>query len=451
MSTEVRVGDDDGVRQTSDGYLRVTAATQDDTNLEVRIDTDNNVRFDTDGFIRITANASGGGSPVTPGTVPIPIEFGNGVGPRVVFTTPPQAVIDGTLAGVARIARFVDIYESDNETLWAENVKITGGEVTVDSGRDERRNIELTIADDSIVFGPDDLWYDKIVKPYRGLHIDGVNYVAPLGEFMIDQIRRPHFPTTISISGRDFTKKLMLDKFADTIAFQYSADIETTIRNLALNGGIPAEKLRFETTDYKAIGVDTSFDRYTSRWEAMKSLADSAGYELFFDAQGYLVYRQFVDPLTAPTIYGFQTGPNGNLVEFERTADDSRLFNEVVVGGNGQENGLIYGVAQNTEPSSPTRISRLGRRTMEFPVNYVQSDLEAQQIAERLLKVAALEQYNAGIQSVVVPWLEAGEAVLFVPDDIEDYEPTRFLLSSFTIPMSLEPMSADIRRIHIVG
>lgn len=90
----------------------------------------------------------------------------------VIFgNVPDPSVIAAFEAGSVRVVRWVDIYEKDNTTVWKSKILLTDGNVSVDSSRSERRNVDITLLDEDgdLGYGPGKLWYDKIVKPYRGL------------------------------------------------------------------------------------------------------------------------------------------------------------------------------------------------------------------------------------------------------------------------------------------
>lgn len=594
------------------------------------------------------------------------------------FSAPPADVLEQFESSSVQVVRWVDIYEADNVTLWRSFSDFTGGEVTVDSTRDERRNIDITFANDDggVPYGPGNLWYDKIIKPYRGvvmpptttdsylnlpgvignhlvvsrsalsdvtllqfavrvtfnslgvlqilcgwgsanatLRVDadnklyiaaltaasavlggaassaalpftadqvaagtkfwvkgalrildascayaysyddtndfdqvvwtelgtpqtgtnagaallytgstsslwGTNSVAAagftgklhagsetintpspenstikfslagqtaaastvtaltgqtmtvatsggspalifgavvnasevwataLGEFMIDTISRPRFPHEVKVTGRDFVKKLLLAKFANATAFAAGTNVAAVINAIATNGGIT--KFNFATPS-NTLSVATTFDRGSPRWDAIKKLADSISHEVFFDGFGYLTLRPMVDPLTAPLLYTFKTGPAGNLVDFSRSTNDTRLYNDVCVYGDNPSAPLIFAQSENTAVSSPTRIAQLGRRTYTYASQFFTGTPQAQAFADSLLSVMALEQYDMELTSIVLPWLEASGAVEVLLPDAVVGDPTRFLLSAFSIPMALGSMSGSVKRITIVG
>jgi len=368
-----------------------------------------------------------------------------------IGATPTVGALAAFQADSVKVARWVDIYMPDNTTIWRSNVAITGGNVSVDMTRAERRNIDLTIydADNTIAYGPGGLWYDKIIKPYRGVYLpNGDIWATCLGEFMIDSISRSHFPEDFQITGRDFVKKLQKAKFANTTAFSAGANIGTTIQNIATNGGIT--KFTFTATS-ATIPAVTTFDRGTERWQACSELATAAGYELFFDSFGYLKFRPFVDPLTAPISYTFQDGPDSNIASFTKATSDAFMFNHVVFYGSGNDNAMVFGEAENNLSTSPTKIAAIGRRMYFRASAFVATNVAATANAEALLNVMGLEQFDMNLSSIVLPWLEASEAVQVFTSRDEVGDPTRYLLSSFSIPLALEAMSGTAKRVTNVG
>lgn len=370
----------------------------------------------------------------------------------VVGDVPAQAVIDAFLADSVQVYSYVDIFESDSTTLWKSRVAVTDGAVSVDSTRDERRNLDITFhdPDNDLGFGPDEFWYDKIIKPYRGVILPADNYawVTCLGEFMVDRISRPNFPSLVTATCRDLTKKLKLSKLAVTTTFAAGTPVEDLIAAVAANGGVT--RVNLAITD-KTIPNDLTFERGTERWAVIKQLAESINHEVFFDNFGYLTLRPYIDPISSPLTMTFNTGRWGNIVNFTKQTDDTRLYNHVVVYGTSQAAPLVYGEAENNEPSSPTRIGLLGRRTYTYASEFITTNAQAIAVAQRFLSRVALESYDISLESIVLPWLEGGDAVEVVLPEAAAHEPTRFILPQFTIPLGLATQSGSAKRVSIVG
>lgn len=275
------------------------------------------------------------------------------------------------------------------------------------------------------------------------------SWEAQIGEFLIDRIDESRFPKDTKITGRDFTKKCLSAKLPKAMTYDSKTPLEDFVRSMAANAGIT--KFTLPRTGL-TIGSATDFDQGTERWSVMKKACETAAYELFFTADGYLTMRKQLDPSTSPVSLTFQTGPKGNLVDWSKSSNDTEIFNRIICVSEGTDEVLpFYGEASNTDEASPTRISRLGERTFIYTSPFFTSDAQCAGTAQAMLKVKALESFNVDFSSLVFPWTEAGEIIEFLDPDAAAYDPTRFLLSSFTIPLKLGPMTASAKRIIIVG
>lgn len=361
------------------------------------------------------------------------------------WRTPERAYF----GSAGRVYRRLDIWNSDGTPFYLD-APLVEGSVSVDMNRDERRTLEFSLDNESLEFrsDPEGFWYDKIIKVYRGVenHL-GEQHYFQLGEFLIDSIDEPHFPPVVSVTARDRTKQLMLSKFSAATQFGQGDTLEAVIAAIAGSAGVT--RRNFPAT---GITLDREFywEAATSRWDAVKELATAYGYELFFDPGGTFVMRLFVDPTTAAVLFTFLTGTLGNLSSYSLSTNDTRIFNHVLVTGTATNQLPVYGVAENNQTTSPTRIARLGRRTYPFDSAFVATSAQAKTLAESLLRVMALESYELSLDALVAPWLEAGVAVEFRDPDPVPSAPTRFLLSNFEIPLTLGTMAASARRVTMV-
>lgn len=385
---------------------------------------------------------------------------------------PPQGAIDAVVAAYTNVTRRLEIYEYDGNTLWAGaglGSRLVDGSISVDSTRDERRTLDCVLdnADGALRHDPyNGLWFDKVIKVWRGVKYWGFDpisglpiqktYEAQLGEFLIDRVDADNFPNLIKITARDYTKKMLTSKITASMQFPAKTAVEEIIKALAANAGIT--KFLLPTTG-KVVDSTTVFEKGTERWKVCKELADTAGFDLYFDATGYLVMREFLDPTTSPVAYTFQTGSTtGNLIKWTKSSNDSRVYNHIIVTGDEQTDpqldgstSIVFAEAKNTSNDSPTRISRLGDRTYFYSSPFFTTKAQAQAVANSWLSLKALEEFNMNFDALVVPWLEAGSIVEILDPDRTDYEPTRFLLDSFNIPLPLSPMSGVGKRVTIVG
>lgn len=368
---------------------------------------------------------------------------------RVLLTTPTPEVLAALEASVIKVWRVVDILEAD-ESPWRENVGFSEGSVTVELDRDERRmfSLKLDNFDGDKSISPDNLWYDKIFRIRRGVSLEGTNYEFNLGHFMVDQ-PNGGASSSLDISGRDYSKRMLNDKLEVITTFPTGTTIESIIKAVALNSG--TKRLSIPQTGI-GISAEASFDADTSRWDVAKQVANDYGYNLYFDRGGTLTMEEQQDPVTtAPTIT--IGGVANNAISFSPTANDGQLFNHIVVVGTGGSSDEIpvWASVENNEPSSPTRVERIGRRTKRVESALVTTEQEAMALAIKMLKVAALEQFSVSFSSLNYPWLDVGSIIELTDPDAGAADPTRFLLTSLTIPLGVGLMEGTCKRVTVVG
>jgi len=271
-----------------------------------------------------------------------------------------------------------------------------------------------------------------------------------LGEFYIDRISDSIFPKTVRVTGRDGTKKMINSKISQSLTFSTGTLVIDIISALANNSGI----FKHRIFPGKEVLTSTfSVERNSSRWQVAKDLANSFNYELYFDSNGYLVMEKFKDPTLGAIDATFETGPKSNLSKFERSTNDSNLFNKVVVIGE-RNNGQMpfYGEAVNTALGSPTSVSRIGERLRDpIVLGTFSSNQQCKDFAKSILKVSSLETYEANAEAICYPWMEVGTVVEILDPARLPSDPTRYLNVSVTIPLSLGVMSFSCKRITIVG
>lgn len=378
---------------------------------------------------------------------------------------PSDEVIDALIAGVVRVRRRVEIYESDGVTpfdipYW--DARLVDGQITVDRERDERRMCDITLTNDdnALELDPyDGFWYDKILKVFWGIkYYDAFGgelfWETQIGEFMIDKIEETAFPHVVKVVGRDYAKKCLVSKLKNSQTYTQYTPVENIIRSLAANCGVTKFALPYTGEGF---ALDTVFERGIERWNVMKQLANAIGYELFFRGDGYLTMRPYGDPTLSPLQWIFNTSPlDGTLVDYTRSSNDSRIKNHIIVVGANTTNldgftQTAFGEAINTDPASPTRVARIGDRVDIIQSDYVTDSVQAQTMAEQRLRVAALEEFDINFSSLLIPWLEAGDIVDIVNPRESIYVPRRFLLANYTFPLALGPMTGTGRRVTIVG
>jgi hypothetical protein len=272
---------------------------------------------------------------------------------------------------------------------------------------------------------------------------------AQIGEFMVDSLSNSDDGDTISVTGRDYTKRCLLSKFVNSTGYSIGQNIGTIVRSIAVNAGITKFNMPIITDTLQR---DLVYERGTERWKAMKEIADASNYELYFDANGFMVMRKYQDPLLTPPTLELTTGEWGNLVTASNKASDSRLFNHVVVSGESNDSTIppVAAEARNVLPNSPSSIQRIGDRVVEIKSSLVTTVAQAQELANTYLRVSSLEEFELDFTSILLPWIEPGEILEIEQERENKYVPTRYLLSNLTLPLDLGPMSGNGKRVTIV-
>lgn len=274
-----------------------------------------------------------------------------------------------------------------------------------------------------------------------------------IGEFMIDNFKERNRPRIMNVSCRDMTKKMLGSKLEQSLSFAKGTPIIDVVRAMAANSGITKMRL---PVSVKTLNARVDLERGTPRWTVAKQICTANNYELYFDRQGYLTMREFIDPSFGPISQVFKTGKisqGGNLVDYERSADDSRLFNHVIVVGERENDSLppYFAELKNTNSASPTNIARIGDRLMDPIIgNYFTSSAQCFETAHNMMKVAALESYQLSFSSIMYQWLECGEVIQIRDPDALPTDPDRYLLDTLNLPMALGPMSGTGKRVTIV-
>lgn len=309
-------------------------------------------------------------------------------------------------------------------------------------------------------------WFDMHLSDLNGTNANillknGINWIrnfastasweSQCGEFLIDSISEDNFPHQLKVTGRDYTKRCLNSKIEKATTFVASTKLSDLIKALAINSGIA--KVNIPVTS-ETLGSDMAFDRGTARWDIMKQAATTFSYDLYFDNTGTLVMSKFQDPSLSPSVIIFKTGPDGNLVSYSRSANDSRLYNHVCVYGDpaeGDEDRLPYfGEAINTDSSSPTNVDRIGDRFFSYASTFFTNDQQAANLANTYLKIHALESYDLNFGSITYPWLDVGFISTILDPDALSFEPNRYLLDTLTIPLGLGPMDMTAKRVTYV-
>jgi hypothetical protein len=369
--------------------------------------------------------------------------------------TPAQfraAAAEAINAAVTTVLFRVDIYERDATTIWMRDAPLIGGNINISNSRDERRTLDLKLDnyDGRLKHYPGGFWYDKVIKPYRGVRTPVGDYLLQQGEFILDSISRDDFPNHVTLAGRDYTAHLLSSQFERPVSFAQGQSLDQIVRAIALNAGI--RKLNIPPTNVLAYKV-FFFDAGTTRWEAIKQITEPHGYQVFFDRYGYLTMAPFPDPATGAEEWTFRgyasASGDPNLASYSKAVSTARLRNHLIVKGDSSTNGNVF-IELKVPESSPIAISKIGDRIEVYQSGFFKDNAEALAFGNKYLPTLAMEDYEIQTESPVIPWLDANVIVRFEDPDPDPIDPARFLLTDIDIPMELGVMRATSKRITLI-
>ncbi len=294
------------------------------------------------------------------------------------------------------------------------------------------------------------------INSFRAMMLAVMNWLNPVelilewetqvGEFMIDRISSQNYPHIISVTGRDYTKKCLSSKFLFATQFDSGQTLEDIIAAIAGAAGVTKRLLPIT-----GITVNKSFyfDRGVTRWDAMDEIAKAYDYQIYFDPQGFLVLEHQSDPASEQPDFWIKTGEGGSLITFTKSTTDTRIYNVVVVTGESSDSNIlpVYAIARNENPLSPTSIQKIGERVYQYTSSWITTTEQAKRVADSFLAVHALEEFEVNFESLLLPWMDAGDVIGFEDPDPTDDSPDRLLLASLTLPLKLGSMSGVGKRV----
>ena len=317
-------------------------------------------------------------------------------------------------------------------------------------GSSERRTLSgLTVYDEgNLAQIEEQLWYDKIFKVRRGLYVNGTRYQPTVFTGMLSTVDRKHFGKGAAVTLTDLSKLLNYN-FADSEEYGANDPLETTLRDMAIAGGLPAAWINMPSTGEDIGDSPVVYTQSDNRWSSMRQLAEERNYDLFFTADGILTIAEYPRLDDNAVDYLFTTGEGGNIGEHTKKQTDKPIRNIIIVtGAKIDDSDEVYsGRAENLTGDS-TSVDVLSERPETIEVTTLTSNVACQAHAEMLLEDYGREQFE--VSSVVIPdfrW-EANTIVQFDRPDPNGAEVNRYILDSFSIPLEVGPASINVSRMQ---
>lgn len=197
----------------------------------------------------------------------------------------------------------------------------TEGQVTTDATRSVRRNLSLTLVDADGTLTPTSRasllapFNGNEIKVWRGVtYVDGTYDEAPLGVFRITdvQVSRNDNGIQLSVSGEDraWWMGRLLYTTAQVIEPTNVVTAITNVINDRMGSSVPVSAT---STDWVSPRMQPGVDGWTDPWAFCRDLANTAGMEVYFDANGTATIAA-IPEIVGAAIATFDEDPNAGVM-----------------------------------------------------------------------------------------------------------------------------------------
>lgn len=330
---------------------------------------------------------------------------------------------------------------------------IANGSVSMDANRDIGRTCSLELMPTGTL-SADDI-YALISTPNieitvkRGLIIDGVTELVPLGVFSTDQAELSKSKAgTIKWSGSDRSKKIARNRFLDP----YQILIGTTLANAGTDllqsrlSGVACDFSNVNDTINATIIFEAGAN--SNPWKSARDLFSKYGYDLRFDGLGTARAIPIPDPSSTDTVFSFGSGETSMVLDGTARSSLEGVYNGVIATGEGTDVAVpVRAEAWDTDPSSPTYyLSGMGQVPYFFSSPLLTTLDQATKAATTMLARVKGRSQQLDWPAIVNPALEPLDVVSVTFWDTT----TTCVLDSLTIPLGTnQAMTATARATSI--
>ncbi len=232
--------------------------------------------------------------------------------------------------------------------------------------------------------------------------------LLPLGTFPIQQSFVQGRTLLSEIVAEDRGRLVADARFEDVYSIENGVDYVEALQEM-ISDGVPDLEFVFPDLDFTAPLL--TFDRFTDRWSAARRMAESIGYELYFDGLG--VCRMRPEPtFSATPDVTIATGQN--LTDATVALDRAPAFNKVVaIGNNPSTNAEFVGEAVDDDPSSPTFYGPgFGFKPRTYYSPFIASTEQAESAAAAVLASNLGVARSVDVSAVPDPRIEPADVAL---------------------------------------
>ena len=347
------------------------------------------------------------------------------------------------------------------------------GTLSIGMENGTRRTADITINnyDGEFTINANSLWYGKVVRLSMGLYLsDNTPYYIPQGMFYITSVEEQNTPSSRNLVLHLTDKWCYLDGtmfgYLDGV---YIISTETNIYS-AIKSILNLSRYTGEDVTSNSEPITNAIDYinpsfssyyigktytdgsttynsietpYEIRMEYGKTYADILlelatilGAYIYYDVDGRLTIEPTQDDITdasKPILWTFTPDEQEFLSE-NSTSDFSSVYNDILVIGYVVNGSQSQGRAQNTNPSSPTSVNVIGRKTHEpYQDTTYYTNEQCVELAQYYLKKQTILQRSVNISSSPMYHIRENRLI----DCVRPYTYVRepLLVSSISLPI----------------
>lgn len=366
-------------------------------------------------------------------------------------------VTDRFLAAVRQsgtLATRLDI--TDPAGLVLGTVTPSGGDVSIDSRRQVRRECSFTVPDITGLLVPaaaGDLLSPlsgNELRPWRGVtYSDGTTELAPLG---VMPIRSAPSSTSagvavITLGGQDRSSTVSRNRWEKVYAIAAGTLLEDALTALLLDRA-PLYPTAFGSTGVTVPATTFGLETDSDPWADAQSLAKAAGFDLFYDATGTAVLTQPVDPATATPVISYTSAEVRVLAEASKSWDTEKAFNGcIAIGESATLVTPVRAEAWDDDPASPTYYRGAYGRYPEFYASpLITTEDQALNAARAQVARRRGVAQTLTWSQLVNPAHDANDAISVTSDALRVTTPLTVVLDAVRIPWGAgDTMGAETR------
>lgn len=349
--------------------------------------------------------------------------------------------------------------------IWGEGTKlrdldVVSGNVNVDARSAVRRSVSITVVTDRLdnTLVPDDAFADLApfgneLRVYRGAVLSsGVEEYVPLGVFVMTDVAITDRlgGVEIVINGQDRSFKVSSNRWLN--AYRVTSGDLSVVLIALLQNRLADIQLAFPsltgvTVNDLILGTDTDNDP----WKDAVQIAEDAGYDLFFDADGACQLAQFPSLDASVIVATYAENSDATITQIDRKLSSMNTYNGVCFTSESSRTDPIRVEVWDEDPLSPTyRYGKFGQRVLFFSSPVIVTTNAAVAAATSVLNRYLGAQEEVNWEALVNPAHDANDVIYI--SNVGAKINRVIIIDSLDIPLeSSGSMSARARTVRIVG